>query len=126
MRNIAIVFLALQGTAILAWWVVLLAFPQARAPLLAPGVTETTLLAFTAGDWLLYGGGSLAAAYGLATDRAWAWSVLCLHAGAGIYAALWGLSVPLLGGGGWLGAAMMLPTLVVLPVLLWWFKPKTL
>lgn len=45
------------------------------------------MLAFTAGDWLLYGGGSLAAAYGLATDRAPAWSVLCLHAGAGIFVA---------------------------------------
>src|SRR5947208_17162701 len=88
-RTLAVWFLIVQGAGVLAWWLVLLFFPPARAPFMAPGAPDATLLAFLGADLLLYAGGSFAAAYGLGRRRPWAWPVLCFHAGAAAYAALY-------------------------------------
>ena len=92
---------------------------------MAPNAPDATLLAFLGADLLLYAGGSFAAAYGLSRRRPWAWPVLCIHAGAAAYAALYGLALPLFSGGGWLGAALMTPSLIVLPVLVWRLRPRS-
>jgi len=123
-RKLVIVFLTLQGIGTFVWWAVLLAFPPAREPFLAPGAPDTTLLAFLVPDLVIYAGGALVAAYGLLRQTRWAWPALCVNAGAAVYAALYSLALPLLSGGGWLGALMMLPSLVVLPAAVWLLRPR--
>jgi hypothetical protein len=117
-------YLALQGVLALAWWVMLLVAPDTRRHFLAPAAPDITLLAFLIPDVVLFAGAALLAAYGLARGAAWAWPVLCLHAGAAAYAALYciGLTV-LTRGGGWLGAVLMAPSLVVPPWLAWRLRP---
>ncbi len=117
-------FLTLQGVGIFVWWTVLLIYPSAREPFMSPGAPESTLLAFFVPDLLIYAGGALVAAHGLLRQSAWAWSALCVNAGAAVYAALYALTLPLLSGGGWLGALMMLPSLVVLPIAVWLLRPE--
>ena len=106
------------------WWGVMLGWPAARTPFLARGAPDVTLLAFAAPDGALFIGTAAASAFGLRTGRRWAWPVLCAHAGAAGYAALycWALA-GLTGGDGLLGAALMTPSLVVPGVLVWTFRP---
>jgi hypothetical protein len=122
-RKIGVLFLVVQGAAVVAWWVLLLLLPAAREPFLAPNAPDATLFAFLLPDLAIYASSSLLTAYGLAHDRPWAWSVLSFHSGAALYATLYALTLPLLSGGAWLGAAMMVPALLVLPVLLWLLRP---
>jgi len=115
-------YLFLQAVAVAAWWMLLISVPASRALFRAPTAPDSTLLAFWLPDSLLYGGGSALAAYGLARRRRWAWGVLCVHSGAACYAALYGLALPLLSGGG-VGSLLMAPVLLVLPILVWALRP---
>ncbi len=119
MRRLCVLFLIAQGASIAAWWLMLFLRPDTRAAFMAPGADDATLLAFGVGDLLLYGGGSLVAAWGLVRRARWAWPALCVVAGAGLYAALYSVSLPLLSGGGWLGAVIMAPVLLLLPTVVW-------
>ena len=112
-------FLFLEGIGAIIWWGVLLAVPSARAAFSVPGAPDVALTVFLLPDLTLFAGGALLAAVGLARQRPWAWPVLCVHCGAAAYAALYSLAVPLLTGSGWLGAALMAPSLVVTPYLVW-------
>jgi hypothetical protein len=120
-----IMFLALQGVGTFVWWAALFLFPAARDPFMAPDAPDATLLAFFIPDLLIYAGGALVAAYGLLRQNAWAWSALCVNAGAAVYAALYALTLPILSSGGWLGAVMMLPSLIVLPTAVWLLRPES-
>jgi len=104
----------------------MLLVPGAREPFMPPGAPDSTLLAFIAADWILYAGGSFVTAYGVAKERKWAWGAVCVNAGAAVYAALYGVMVPIVSGGGWLGALFMLPSLVVMPMLVWVLRPEEL
>jgi hypothetical protein len=115
--------LVIQGVAVFAWWAILLLRPDTRQFFKVPDASDASLLAFMVGDLTIYATGSLVAAYGLALGRTWGWAALCVNAGAGIYAALYGLTLPLFSGGVWLGALMMAPALVVLPMLVWLLRP---
>ncbi len=123
-RNLAVVFLVVEGAAVIAWWSWLLIVPSVRSPFMAPGAPDSTLLAFFPADILFYAGSGLLAAYGLARKEKWAWPLLCFHTGAACYAALYALSLLLFSGGGALGAVMMLPALVVLPIFTWLLRPR--
>jgi hypothetical protein len=114
MRRFAIGFLLAEACGAALWWAVLLVWPESRASFLVRGAPDATLLAFGVADGLLFVAAAMAAAWGLCMRRAWAWPLLCVHAGAAAYAALycWTL-VALTGGDGWLGAAMMTPSLVI-------------
>jgi hypothetical protein len=122
-RTLAIAFLIIQGAGVLVWWVALLLNPAARAPFMAPDAPDSTLLAFLPADVLIYAGGSLLTAYALARNKPWAWPALCIVTGATVYAALYGLALPLASGGGWLAAAFMLPSLIIMPLLVWLLRP---
>jgi len=122
--RLAVVYLVVQGVAIIGWWALLLLRPETRQDFTAPGAPDATLLAFIVGDLTIYAVGSLVAAYGLAYRRSWGWAALCVNAGAGVYAALYGLALPLFSGGVWIGALMMAPALVVLPALVWLLRPE--
>ena len=123
-RKLTSLFLALQGVGTFVWWAVLILYPPARKPFIAPGAPDTTLLAFFMPDLLIYAGGALVAAYGLLRQNAWAWPALCINAGASTYAALYALTLPFLSGGAWLGTLMMLPSLIVLPTAVWLLRPE--
>lgn len=114
LRAFAIAYLFAQATGAAGWWFALLAWPESRALFVARGAPDATLLAFVLADVLLYVGLSAACAVGLLKRREWAWPLLCVHTGAAVYAALYCVTLPLLtGGDGWLGAALMSPSLVI-------------
>jgi hypothetical protein len=115
-------FLIFQAAGTSLWWVILLLYPAARAPYLAPGAPDSTLLAFALADLVFYIAGSLVVAWGLATRKSWAWPVLCVHAGGIVYSALYGLGLPLFSGGGW-GSLMMFPSMLFEPAFVWLLRP---
>ena len=125
LNRLALWFLSAEAIGAAAWWGVMMAWPPARGLFLARGAPDATLLAFAIPDGVLYVGTAAASAYGLRAARPWAWPVLCAHAGAAGYAALycWSLS-GLTGGDGLLGAALMTPSLVVPGVLVWGLRPR--
>jgi hypothetical protein len=125
LRRLGPWFLLAQAVGASLWWCVLLGWPESRVPFLARGAPDATLLAFAAADGVLFIGTAGASACGFWAGRRWAWPVLCVHAGAAGYAALycWTL-VGLTGGDGLLGAALMSPSLVVPGVLVWGLRPE--
>jgi hypothetical protein len=125
-RKLATGFMLLQGIGTLAWWVLLMLYPPARTPFLAPGAPDSTLLAFIVPDLAMFISSAFVAAYGLAKNRDWAWTALCVQTGAAVYAALYALALPLFSGSAWLGAAMMFPSLILLPLFAWLLRPESL
>ncbi len=124
LRRLGVCYLLAQAVGAAVWWCVLLASPPARAPFKAAGAPDATLLAFVVADLALFVGTSAACAYGLWAERRWAWPLLCVHAGAAGYAALycWTL-VGFTDGDGLLGAVLMSPSLVVPGLLTWRLRP---
>lgn len=125
-RKLAAGYLLLQGTGTLAWWALLMLYPPARMPFLAPGAPDSTLMVFIVPDLAIFISSAFVAAYGLSKDRDWAWTALCVQTGAAVYAALYALALPFVSGGAWLGAAMMLPSLILLPLFMWLLRPESL
>ncbi len=115
-----VTFLALEGIGCFLWWALLLAVPATRAPFLVSGAPDAVLLAFVLPDSLLYATAALVAAFGLHQQKRWAFAALCVHTGAAIYAELYVLALAIMTGGGWLGAAMMGSSLVILPAIMWY------
>lgn len=107
-------YLALQAAGGLAWWSALLVWPASRPFFCIPGKSDAMLMAFLLPDVALYVGLSAGCAFGLGQKKEWAWPLLCVHAGAALYAALyaWNLCV-LTSGQLWLGAVLMTPSMVV-------------
>src|SRR5215218_6235931 len=105
--RIATAYLLATAVGAAAWWVLLLSWPASRAPFLATSAPDATLLAFGVADGVLFVGTAAGCAFGLWKRRRWAWPLLCVHAGAAGYAALycWALTA-ITGGGAWLGAAL--------------------
>jgi hypothetical protein len=123
LRRSAIVFLVLEAFGAHVFWGFLLAEPEARGLFLAPDAPDATLLAFLLPDLILFAGAALFAAVGLLLRRSWAYGALLLHTGAAVYASLYFLSLPFLSGGGWTGAILMVPSLVLLPILASLLRP---
>jgi hypothetical protein len=112
LKRVGICFLIAQAAGATLWWGLLLVWPASRPLFMAKGAPDATLLAFAGADGLLFIGTAALSAYGLWTNRVWACPLLCVHAGAAGYAALycWGL-VALTAGDGLLGAMLMSPSL---------------
>ena len=123
MRRLGAAFLLLQSAGGIGWWTLLLLYPPSRAAFRPPGASDAALLAFLVPDAVLYVGCGLACAYGLAQRKAWAWPLLCLHAGAAAYASLYALTLPFFSHADTLGALLMLPSLIVPPWLAWRLHP---
>ncbi len=108
-QRVAAAYLALQGAAVLAWWLMLWQAPATRAAFTPPGWPQSTLLAFWLPDLALAAGGSLAAAWltlrGARPGAAARWFV----AGAMAYGTLYCLGASLATGGAWLSVALMMP-----------------
>jgi hypothetical protein len=123
MRRLAVWFLIVQAAGTVLWWVLLLLYPAARGPFLAPGAPDSTLFAFAPADLAFYILGSVAVAWGLAGRKPWAWPLLCVHTGAIVYSALYGLGLLLFSGGSG-GSLMMLPSMIIEPAFVWLLRPS--
>jgi len=125
-RRLGIWFLVAEAFGAAGWWCLLLVWPASRAPFMAKGAPDSTLMAFAAADAFLFIGTAAASAYGLWAGRSWGWPLLCVHTGAAGYAAsyCWTLTW-LTGGDGILGALMMFPSLVIPGLLAVRLRPRS-
>lgn len=119
--------LAFQGAAGLAWWGMLLGWPQSRAYFFAVESGEQTLWAFATADLLMYVGLSAVCAAGIARNALWTGPALLLLAGGTLYASLfcWGLLFSS-GFQTWLGALLMTPSVGFVLWLSWHFSLRSL
>lgn len=121
-ERFAILWVVLQTIGLIAWWSMLLLLPSTRGWFLIPGSPELNLLAFLLPDavlGILVGIISVAA---LHRRHPLSWPSLVILTGAMAYAALYCGAVAL-AGGGWIGAVLMAPCLLVLPLLCWRLRP---
>jgi len=125
LRQFGVFFLTAQAIGAALWWCMLLGWPASRVWFMAKGAPDPTLLAFAAPDIVLFIGSSAASGYGLWANRRWGWPLLCVHAGAAGYAALycWGLT-GLTGGDGLAGSILMLPSLIIPGLLAVGLRPR--
>lgn len=122
-RRLSGAFLILQGAGVLAWWILLVLVPSSRPLFRAETAPDATLLAFAVGDVLLVGVLALLTGRGVLRQRAWSGPAPLVVATASAYAALYSLSLPVMGdGSGWLAALCMAPLLVLPGVIAvaWW------
>jgi hypothetical protein len=123
LRRFAAWFLAAEGLGTAVWWLALLLAPRSRTVFLPAGTPDFLLWSLLIPDVLLFGACALASAGGFARGHAWGVVLLWVHAGAGAYAGLFAVGLAVLTGEAWVGAAMMTPSLVILPYLVWHFRP---
>lgn len=107
-RRLAVIYLAIQAAAVLAWWALLFLAPAHRARFQF-GASDASLMAFWLPDLLLIAGGSAVSSYLWKRDSDLAPAVLCLTAGAVLYATLYCLTSALTFDSGWLGFTLMAP-----------------
>ena len=117
LRRAAVVFLAVETLLGLAWWIALIARPDLGSVFLPAGVEPSLVRTFVEADFACYVAAPAAAAVGLHRGRRWAIPVLWLHGGGALYAALWGWGLVLFTGTGVLGAALMTPPALLVPLL---------
>ncbi|HEX8565244.1 MAG TPA: isoprenylcysteine carboxylmethyltransferase family protein [Pyrinomonadaceae bacterium] len=110
-RQSSAVYFAFQSAAVVVWWLLLIFFPESRA-YFRMGDSDATLFAFWLPDLLLIGVGSFAAATLCYADSKLASAAMWFVAGAISYAALYCLAFALLNDSGWLGVALMFPTML--------------
>lgn len=112
-RRWASAYFALQGVAIILWWLLLLLYPLSRAYFQMDSASEATLLAFWLPDLLLLAFGSLVASCFCFRGNSMELVVLWLVCGAISYASLYCLAFALLTNAAWLGVILMLPTMLL-------------
>jgi hypothetical protein len=105
---------ALQSLGIVVWWLALWLHPPLRVHFLFEGAPPSTLFAFLLPDAVVCVALGTAAAVGARRRRPWTRAVLLVTTGGVVYAALYAIALALLGGRA-LGAALMAPSLVVMP-----------
>lgn len=114
-------YFAVQGVATAAWWAVISASPTWRT-WFAFGDDGASLLPFFPADLLFWCLGSLAAAWGIWAEAAWAGAVRWLVAGAMCGSVLHAAAVACLVGAGWPGVLVM----AVACVATGWFTCRSL
>jgi protein-S-isoprenylcysteine O-methyltransferase Ste14 len=111
-RHRASVYFALQGAAVVLWWIWLFSIPSSRS-YFRMGDSDAVLLAFWLPDLLLLAGGSLAASAFCFFGSRFAPSALWFAAGVAGYATFYCLSFALMTDTGWLGFALMFPAMIL-------------
>ncbi len=110
-RLSASVYFALQGIAVLAWWILLFLFPPARK-YFQMGGDETVLLAFWLPDLALLAIGSLLVSAFCFFDGKFLQIALWFVAGTISYASFYCLSFAMLTDSGWLGVVLMFAAMI--------------
>ena len=111
-RHTAAVYFALQGVAVVVWWILLIFVPASRQYFQLENNSEISLLAFWLADLSLLGIGPLAAARFCLRDNRHAPVAAWFVTGATSYATLYCLAFASFTDTGWLGATLMLPALL--------------
>jgi protein-S-isoprenylcysteine O-methyltransferase Ste14 len=106
-RHSATIYFALQGFAVIAWWLILLLMPQSRIYFALEKTSETSLLAFWLADLIFLAIGSLALSFLCFRESKMLTYVLWLVVGAFGYATIYCLAFAMLTDIGWLGVVMM-------------------
>lgn len=111
-RHTAAVYFALQGIAVVAWWLALFFVPAARKYFQLEDNSETSLLAFWLADLSFLGIGSIVASWFCFRESKHAPVALWFVAGAISYAAFYCFAFALFTDSGWLGVALMFPAMI--------------
>jgi len=111
-RHTAAVYFALQGIAVVAWWLLLISIPASRKYFQLETDSETSLLAFWLADLSLLGIASLVAGWLCLHDSRHAPTASWFVTGAISYATVYCLTFAFFTDAGWLGAALMLPAML--------------
>jgi hypothetical protein len=112
-RILGTCYFVVQGLSCIAWWAWMLLSPGQRSRFFSNRVLPEVMWALSIGDVAIIALGSLAVAHGLHHGRRWAAGVTWLVAGACMYAALLAVTMWFITGEGALGAALMVPLLLV-------------
>ncbi|MDY7092397.1 MAG: hypothetical protein SX243_05410 [Acidobacteriota bacterium] len=107
-RTVWAAYLVLQAILGVAWWGMLLAWPESRGFFLAAGEPEGVLFSFWLAEIASFVGGSAVCGWLVLRGSASAQVALWLTAGAVLYAALYCLGRSLLTGDAWLATLLML------------------
>jgi len=118
-RVAAVAFLCAEGVLGVVWCVLLFAAPHLGAPLLPAGLDAGLLRTLAGADLVFFAVLPLVAALAIARDHAGGSTLLLLHTGGVLYAALWAWGLVLVTGGGLVGASLMTPSALALPWLAW-------
>jgi protein-S-isoprenylcysteine O-methyltransferase Ste14 len=111
-KQTASIYFALQGIAVIAWWILLLAVPASRK-YFQMGEGETILLSFWLPDLLLMAAGSLVVSWLIAIDSDFKLAALWFVVGTISYASFYCLAFALMTDTGWLGVVAMFPAMIV-------------
>ena len=111
-RRVTAAYFAFQGVAVVVWWIVLWRVPSVREWFVAPGWTESSLLAFWVPDLVIGGAGSMLAAWLVLRASRWAGPALWLVVGAMLYATVYCVAASFATDGAWLNVALMTPAAV--------------
>ncbi|MEX0885819.1 MAG: hypothetical protein WD009_05190 [Phycisphaeraceae bacterium] len=118
-RHAAARYLALQGVAGGAWWLMLLAWPHSRRWFFPDALSDAGIRALAVADISLFVVGSFVAAFLLHRRPDWGLVATAIVAGATAYATLycWGASVTT--GEAWLATALMSAATAMTGVCVW-------
>ena len=111
-RHTAAVYFALQGIAVVAWWLLLFFVPASRRYFQLEIDSETSLMAFWLADLSLLGAGSFAAAWFCFRDSRHIPTAAWFVTGAISQATLYCLAFAFYTNTGWLGVTLMLPAMI--------------
>ncbi len=108
----AAVYYAIQGLAVIAWWIVLFFVPASRKFFLLERQSEFSLLAFWLADLSFLGLGSLAAAWLCFRRHEYSQIAAWFVTGAVSYAAIYCFAFAMITDHGWLGVVLMFSAMI--------------
>ena len=111
-RRSAAIYYAVQGLAVIAWWVTLYSSPSVRAYFVFENSSVTSLLAFWLPDLSFMALGSLVTAWLCVQDSEYRQIAAWFVAGATSYAAIYCLAFAVMTDSGWLGVTLMIPSMI--------------
>ncbi|HEX6124573.1 MAG TPA: isoprenylcysteine carboxylmethyltransferase family protein [Pyrinomonadaceae bacterium] len=111
-RRFAIIYFVLQGAAVFAWWIMLVARPDTRDLFRLQAGTDTSLFAFLPPDIAFIAAGSLITALLLWKESRYEIAAMWLVTGSISYAAIYTSAFTAITDRGWLGVALMLPAML--------------
>lgn len=111
-RHSASFYYAIQGLAVIAWWVVLFFVPSTRQYFALERSSEVSLMAFWLADLSFLGIGPLAASWLIYREHEFSRIAAWFVTGAVSYAAIYCFAFALMTDVGWLGVTMMIPSMI--------------
>lgn len=106
------VYYAIQGVAVIAWWIVLFSVPASRKYFFLERSSEFSLLAFWLADLSFLGLGSLTAAWLCFRRHEYSQIAVWFVTGAVSYAAIYCFAYAMITDYGWIGVTLMFPAMI--------------